>query len=212
MSANALSAQGATLTIGTTGTAKNITAITKANPAVVTSTAHGLTDGTVVTIAAVTGMTEINGKVAVTRSTGANTFELVGVDSTAFTTYTSGGTATPTAAKVGLWKTWSGLDGQASDIDVTDLDSLAKEYRAGLIDYGSFSGTCQFSLTDAGQMALRSSQAAAGPSSAFVITHKSGAILARFNGYCKQFSQSGGVDQVVDSNFSVKISGAVTYA
>ena len=105
-----------------------------------------------------------------------------------------------------------GLDGQASDIDVTDLDSLAKEYRAGLIDYGSFSGTCQFSLTDAGQMALRSSQAAAGPSSAFVITHKSGAILARFNSYCKQFSQSGGVDQVVDSNFSVKISGAVAYA
>ena len=66
MSANALSAQGATLTIGTTGSAKTITAITKANPAVVTSTAHGLTDGTVVTISSVAGMTEINGKVAVT--------------------------------------------------------------------------------------------------------------------------------------------------
>ena len=182
------------------------------NPAVVTSTAHGLTDGTVVTIAAVTGMTEINGKVAVTRSTGANTFELVGVDSTSFTTYTSGGTATLPPRRSASGKPGPGLDGQAGDIDVTDLDSLAKEYRAGLIDYGSFSGTCQFSLTDAGQMALRSSQAAAGPSSAFVITHKSGAILARFNGYCKQFSQSGGVDQVVDSNFSVKISGAVAYA
>ena len=104
MSANALSAQGATLTIGTTGTAKTLPQSPKANPAVVTSTAHGLTDGTVVTIAAVTGMTEINGKVAVTRSTGANTFELVGVDSTSFTTYTSGRHRNPAAAKVGLWK------------------------------------------------------------------------------------------------------------
>lgn len=212
MSANALSAQGSTLTIGTSGSAKTITAITKANPAVVTSTAHGLTDGTVVTIASVAGMTEINGKVAVIVSTGANTFQLVGVDSTNFTTYTSGGTATPTAAKVGNWKTWSGLDGQAGDIDVTDLDSLAKEFRAGLVDYGSFSGTCQFSQTDAGQQALRSSQAAAGPSSAFVVTHKSGAVIARFNGYAKQFTQSGGVDGVVESNFSVKISGAVAYS
>ena len=50
MSANALSAQGATLTIGTSAAAKTITAITKANPAVVTSTAHGLADGTVVTL------------------------------------------------------------------------------------------------------------------------------------------------------------------
>ena len=212
MSANALSAQGATLTIGTTGAAKTSQRSPRQTPAVVTSTAHnGLTDGMVVTIAAVVGMTEINGKVAVTRSTGANTFELVGVDSTSFTTYTSGGTATPTAAKVGLWKTWSGLDGRPATstspiwIRLPGVSRRPDRLRLVL-------GYVSIQPYGRRSMALRSSQAAAGPSSAFVITHKSGAILARFNGYCKQFSQSGGVDQVVDSNFSVKISGAVAYA
>lgn len=72
-----------------------ITAISKANPCVVTDTAHGLTTGAVVKITAVVGMTELNDGLYVVETLTADTFALVGVDSTNYDTYVSGGTYTP---------------------------------------------------------------------------------------------------------------------
>ena len=66
-----------------------ITGISKANPAVVTRTAHGLATGTKVKLT-VAGMTELNGGVYTITSTSANTFTLNGVNSTTFGTFTSG--------------------------------------------------------------------------------------------------------------------------
>ena len=210
-SANSYSAQGAVLTIGAAGAAKTITAITKANPAVLTSTAHGLVDGDVVKISSVAGMTEINGKVGVVVVLTANTFELRGVDSTNFSTYTSGGSATLTAARLGNWKTWSGFDGSASDLDATDLDSVAMEYRMGLQDNGQLQLGLQISDTDDGQQALRGSLAAAGPTSKVVLTFKNGKTRT-FQAYCKQFSEQGGVNQIIEGSATLRISGAVARA
>lgn len=209
MSASAYNAQGATCTVGTTVGAKTITAISKANPAVITSTAHGLTDGSVQKVAGVVGMVEINGKVGVAVVLTANTFALYGVDSTLYTTYTSGGTSTGAAYKVSNWKSWSGLDGQGSDIDVSDLDSVAKEYRMGLMDFGQITLNVQVKDDDDGQMALRGSQAASGPASPMIITFKNGKTRS-FNMYCKQAPESGGVDQIVEGSFTCKITGTVT--
>ena len=77
---------------------KNITAITKANPAVVTSNSHGFSDGDWVYIQNVGGMTEVNKKYFKVAGKTTNTFQLNDVDgnainSSSFTTYTSGGTA-----------------------------------------------------------------------------------------------------------------------
>lgn len=69
-----------------------ITGITKADPAVVTATAHGFEDGWQVYINDVSGMTEINGFYVRVANKDANTFECYGIDTTKFTTYTSGGT------------------------------------------------------------------------------------------------------------------------
>ena len=69
-----------------------ITAITKANPAVVTASAHGLSDGDRVFIQSVAGMTEVNNLEFTVANKTTNTFELSGVDSSSYTTYTSGGT------------------------------------------------------------------------------------------------------------------------
>jgi len=75
---------------------KTITAITKANPAVVTATSHGYSNGDEVVITAVGGMTEVNGKRFLVADKTTNTFELqdkdgVDINSSTFTTYTSGG-------------------------------------------------------------------------------------------------------------------------
>lgn len=77
---------------------KAITAITNANPGVITSAAHGYTNTQRVFIAAVGGMTQLNGNYYYIANATANTFTLtdlygVAVNTTAFGVYTAGGTA-----------------------------------------------------------------------------------------------------------------------
>jgi hypothetical protein len=75
----------------------NVSAITNANPAeVTTATAHGLTTGNVVYISGVNGMTEINDRFYRAVVTGPTTFEVqtpasVDVDSSAWGAYTNDG-------------------------------------------------------------------------------------------------------------------------
>lgn len=78
---------------------KNITAITKANPGVVTSAAHGFANDDIIFIDQIGGMTELNNRYFSVAGVTANTFTLkamisaIPVDTTTFTTYTSGGRA-----------------------------------------------------------------------------------------------------------------------
>jgi len=72
---------------------KAITAITAANPAVVTSNGHGYSNGDRVMISGVVGMTQLNNREFTVAGTATNTFQLSGVNSSAFTAYDSGGTA-----------------------------------------------------------------------------------------------------------------------
>lgn len=78
-----------------TATAQDITGITKANPAVVTySGADTYANGDSVIISGVLGMLEVNNReyIVANVNAGANTFELTGINSTSYGTYTSGGT------------------------------------------------------------------------------------------------------------------------
>ena len=70
---------------------KAITGITQANPAVVTSAGHDFVDGDIVTIVNVSGMTEVNGLQFTVANSAENTFELSGINSSAYTAYSSGG-------------------------------------------------------------------------------------------------------------------------
>ena len=82
-----------------TSSAKTITAITKANPGVLTSNSHGFSNGDEIFIDSVGGMTELNGRNYRVANSTTNTFSLVdlfgnAINSTSLTTFTSGGTAT----------------------------------------------------------------------------------------------------------------------
>ena len=79
-------------------TAKNITAITAANPPVVTSVAHGFSSNQEVYIASVGGMTQLNSRNFKITVLSVDTFSLqdmagTNIDASAYTAYTSGGTA-----------------------------------------------------------------------------------------------------------------------
>lgn len=76
-------------------TAQNITAITKADPAVVTySGSDTYANADKVIITGVVGMAEVNNRefTVANVNVGANTFELSGIDSSDYTAYVSGGT------------------------------------------------------------------------------------------------------------------------
>lgn len=99
------------ISVAVTAGSASIQDITQASPAVVTTTAaHGLSDGETVKITSVSGMTEVNDQYFIVRNPTSTTFELysnqntggslgggsggtmaVPVDSTGYTTYSSGG-------------------------------------------------------------------------------------------------------------------------
>lgn len=212
MTSTAINAQLTTVKIATgSGAAKNISAIAKSNPCIVTSSSHGFAVGDVVTIASVGGMTQLNGSSYVVQYVTTDTFALAGVDSSGYTTYTSGGTATPvTYTKVANVSSFSGFDGSAADIDVSNLDSTAKEYRIGLAEPGAFTMELQLDTTDAGQQALLSNQSAQTVRS-FKMTLPNAAV-ATFNAYVKKVTATGGVDQVVGRSVDLKISGPIVWS
>ena len=211
MTSTAISSQGSSLKVSSsTGTPANITGVALGYPTIITATAHGFTNGDVVTLAAIGGTTVLNGLTPVVKDVTTNTFA-VDYNTTGGTAYTSGGTATPaTWTTIGNFKTIKGFDGKTAKLDATNLASLAKEYRAGLIDPGMFSFDVDVDNTDAGQLALQNYRA-----NATLCTFKltlPNAHTATFTGFVESFPWDGGVDKLLSATVSVIITGPVTYA
>ena len=212
MASSAIIAQGSKLEINTsTAGAKTLTGMTQANPAVFTSAAHGLSKGDVVTLAGIVGMTQLNGVTGVVQYVSTNTFVLQGIDSTAMTAYSSGGTATPVAwTQIANIKTFSGMDGTAAVIDVSNLQSTAKEKLMGLQDEGQFSLELDLDPADAGQIALLAARTAQAKKQ-FRLTLPT-ANTATFQGFAKKVSAAGGVDASIKRSVDIEITGPVTWA
>lgn len=79
---------------------KVITAITAANPPVVSSVAHGFANGDEIYIDNVVGMTEVNQETFIAAGVAANTFQLQGINGTAYSAYVSGGIAARIHVKI----------------------------------------------------------------------------------------------------------------
>lgn len=218
MATRARSSQGVVLSVHTSdGTAKNITGITQANPAVVTSTAHGFVDGDIVKIASVVGMTELNGNTYMVNQLTANSFELVGVNSTGFTAYSSGGTATPLVlTQLCELDGFTPNDPGAQLVEVSTICSIAKEFIAGLPDDGTATFNFNWVPSDVGIAKLWSLRDS-GNSDYFRIKVPATATdtevwFAMFKGVVQAASKlpTLGTNVALKGNGSVKLSGGVT--
>ncbi len=211
MSAQAYSAQGSTFSLGATGTAITaITAITQANPAVATKTAHGLVAPALVRITGATGMTQINGLIAVARPIDANTIELSGINSTAFTAYSgTSGQAAPAVFKLNGWKSWSASGAPGQILDTTDLDDPVKTQLTGLAGPGTMTLNMQRLSADEGQRALIASKRTPGVNLPLTLTSKTtaGVVTYTTTGACADFviPGSGGVDQIVETTATINL-------
>ena len=121
-----------------------------------------------------------------------------------------GGAASPiTYTEVKEVTNFQGFDGQAAEIDVTSLQSTAKEFRMGLQDFGNFKVDVNHLSADAGQALLRTLKASRA-SRQFKVTF-SNAQTAVFTAYVLTAPISGSVDSKVDSSFDLRITGDVVF-
>jgi hypothetical protein len=101
------------LPVGVVGApaANPITAITQADPAVVTCEGHGFSNDKSVYIEGVEGMTQVNNKFFLTAGVATDTLELAEVDSTNYSAYTTGGTVIINATSRWAFGAWSDTTG-----------------------------------------------------------------------------------------------------
>lgn len=220
MSINAQLAQGSKLYIaGSSGSAEVCTAITVGYPTIIAITGHaGVANGDVVTFAGFTGAdaATLNGVSAVVKNyatgTSNDTFA-VDINTVGKTITIDAGntTATPAAwTQVTEIKSIKPSSAQASEIDVSDLDSAAKEYETGLITNGTVSFEFYDLVSDAGQQAvLAAYEASSSKSYKIVLT---GASTRTFTASVTKFSTipDASVDGVQTGTFELKVSGAIT--
>jgi len=148
--------------------------------------------------------------VAATRVDIHGTWETTGSAGKELTGYTMG--------LIGEITDFTGPGGAAAVIDITHLQSTAKEKMIGIRDEGQLSMSLNFQPTDAGQVALIADRAAR-TRGKYVIrltdmatgssAHPS---YAAFNGYPLQYSISGAVDNKVSANAVIEIDGSVDWA
>ena len=126
----------------TVGTATAITGITNANPGVVTSAAHGLSNGAWVKLAISDGMVELDQQVVRVANVATDTFELESIDTTNFSTYASG---TNTWQEVTAWYTVAASTGvDIGNATPTEIDGTRLIDKKTVTLYGlpgSISGT-----------------------------------------------------------------------
>lgn len=188
-----------------------ISAITKANPAVATETAHGRVTGDVIKILSAVGMTEVNDRVFIIERIDVNSYRLVDTDSTSYGTYTGGG-----KVWVGAFSNFCELTGYnrqggtSPEIDATTICSTASEFEVGLPDFGTTQLDFNFAPQTAIQLAIATfySGADAGDTVAVKVTlPNSGGVMVQL-GTIQQTSESASVSGLWKGALTLRNTGA----
>lgn len=196
-------------------TAVVITGITKANPGVVSYTDAGTSDpsnGNFVVLT-VQGMHQLDGRVArvANVSGGGNTFELEGIDTTLFDTFTSGsfqvitfGTSITTATSL------SSSGGDFGFIDTTTIHNNVRTQVPDLPAPASYTFDNIWDVSDAGLVAMKSASDAQAKR-AFRFTFGTGGQIMVFSGYVgASLLPAGSAQQLVTTSTVITMHGTPT--
>lgn len=191
--------------------AKTITAITKDNPAVATSAAHGYSDGDILYLE-VTGMHQLNEKVVRVANSAADTFELEGINSTDFDTFSTGTAQELTIDQSITSATTISVSGGDFDfIDTTTIHQSTKTQIPGLPSAITFQMDQIWDSTDAGQAAMKAASDVQARR-AFKFQFGTGGKVIYFSGYVGFAGLPGGsAQQLVTSSAVITMNGTPTY-
>ncbi len=191
--------------------AKTITAITNASPGVATSASHGYSNGDFVFLT-VSGMYQVNGKVVRVASVATDTFQLEGVDTTLFDTFSSGtaekitfGTSITTATTV------TGTGGNFEFIDSTTIHGNSKSQLPGLPEASTYSMDHIWDVSDAGLLAMKTASDSQAKR-AVKFTFGTGGKIMVFAGYVgAALLPAGSSQQLVTTQTVITMDGTPTY-
>jgi predicted secreted protein len=107
-------------------------------------------------------------------------------------------------------KSFTGPGGSATIIDVTDLQSLAKEKRMGLPDEGQLQFTINYIPDNAIHQALRADRTARSEVDFKIIFTDGDSTNWDFSAFVTNFNVSGAVDGVIEAQVTLEITGAIT--
>ena len=184
-----------------------ISAVTKADPAVVTQTAHGQASGDIVRIRDVEGMTELEGEKFIIEKIDANSYKLLGTDSTDYGTFTGAA-----QADFGVYSRlceltgWNRQGGSSPEIPATSQCSEAQEFEIGLPDYG----TVQIDYNFAPQVGVQSAMQAAYESGAVIgarVTLPGDGGIMTMLGYVQQTSEQASVNGLWTGSLTLRLTG-----
>lgn len=191
------------------GAEKTITGITKANPAVVSSVAHGLTNGDYVLIKA-QGMAEVNGRVFRVANSATDSFALEGEDSTLYGTFASGtaqeetfGTTLATLTSV------AASGGEFDSIDTTLIHDRAKSSIPGLASASEYTFESVWDVSDAGLIAANQASKTKSQK-AFMIVFANGQRVMFYGYIGAQLAPGGSTGGIVTTSVKITAQGQLT--
>jgi hypothetical protein len=114
----------------------------------------------------------------------------------------------PSFSDIPELRTIGGPDGSAPTIDVTDLDSTAREYILGLKDEGQLQCGFMYRPSNTVHRTLRNAFSNR-TLMQFQLDFADDATRWEFDGYVTGFPVSFGVDTVVEGTLTIKITGAI---
>lgn len=190
---------------------KTITSITKANPGVVSSTAHGYANGDIIYLD-VQGMFQVNGRAVRVAGVTTDSYQLEGVDTTLFDTFSSG-----TSAKVTMGTsitTATSINGSGGDFDFEDTTTIHANQRTQvpkLPNPATYTMDNIWDITDAGQAACKAASDAQALR-VFSFTFGTGGKKMYFAGYVGASLMPGGQAQgLVTTSIVITMFGSPTY-
>jgi len=191
--------------------AKTLSAITLASPGVASSTAHGYSNGDFVLLA-VQGMWQVDGMVVRVAGVTADTFELEGVDTTAFDAFSSGTAEKLTfGTSIAGTTTLAASGGDFGFIDTTTVQGNAKSQIPDLPAPATYTMTQMWDISDAGLLAMKSASDAQAKR-AFKFTFGTGGNIMVFDGYVGcSLLPGGSAQQLVTSPAVITMHGKPNY-
>lgn len=190
---------------------KTITAISKDDPGVVSSSSHGYSNGDYVLILA-SGMFQVNGRVFRVANQATDNFQLEGEDTTNYDTFSSG-----TAQKLTFGTTISTVTNLSSSggdltfIDTSTIHSNIKTEVPGATNPLSYSLDNIWDVTDTGLVAMKAAYSE-GTTRAFKFTFGTGGQIMVFNGYVgASLAPTGSAQNLVTTPASITVYGVPTY-
>lgn len=185
-----------------------VTAISKAAEAVVSETAHGKATGDVVRILGALGMTEVNDTPFVIERIDANSYKLLGVNSTDYGTYTGGGKSdSANFSQLCELTGYNRQGGTSPEIPVTSICSTAQEFEIGLPDFGTVQVDYNFApITTSVQAAVQAAYIAGTDFAARIDLPNSGGFMVQL-GFVQQTSESAQEGGVWTGSFTMRCTG-----